>query len=1571
MVDSFRRLRGPDHLAIEAPGTSLAQTTPTPLLDEKHHPFCLFRLFSLVLHQMAAKTHANTDQGPSRRRRLLRRLGVGLLLSICLLALVRNQILSSVLHRELHRRTGGEVRITGVDVTGLNHVAIEEIRIDAPGWSGPAGEVLQIRNLSASVRLLPLLVGSIEFETIQVDLVRIRIAERSGDPTELNVMSLKPPDEDSDDDPKDPRRTVRGLGLGTIEITKLDLESGIERDGEFEDIEVSTFNATLDPPEGQDSRMAFTLAAVDAGRTTAIAKGHLDEETGAVELRIDDVDVAVGTNLALSATARAFVSELDLGGTLRTATVQWKPGEDPKANLEVENLALTLPAGMKLESEWVRFQDGHILEDLPPLPRIELESGRITLIGKELVVSGERGRIISSSGDQAVVPVEVSAEIRVRLESTPSELDDEDLASWGMRLVREAPFQIDLQIKDFDSPADSSETIVDLPRPVAKALSILTARQWSLTASARVVRGSLAADAPIIADAPIVASAELWLTNGEGMYEKFGYPLQNVDARLTVEGETIDIDFLSGIGPSGDRLGITGVIEGTGDDAAVDLNLRSPRIALDDHLLAALPKETERGVRSLFDKTAFERLKAAGMLTDEAAIDAAKQRLADLVVKRDKAEASGDLEVMRRLESAITRCEALIAAGPFQLGGYGAIDLRVHRPRGVGIPVAVEGSIRLNQVGGIFSRFPYPMTVTEGTIRLEDLAVILESPGFKVTTCAGGQGRITGRVDLPRDGRGSRDVLPELKITIANDLLNPTLLAAVPPGSDEGRTPAEIPGWPGEVRSLSVQSIIDMGLEGELAYHGQVSSDSEGETTFEFTILLERGSAAPGRHASDDADDVEDAEDADDVDDVEDAEDAEDAEDVDDVEDADLIWPREFKLDSIHAVLTVDEEKVELRSFSGLRGAGFVTADGTYDIESSIGSGTAKLQDLAVEEYLLDLVPPDSLADARDLWARWNPQGSFDATLHWTRQNESSEITLDARPAWIAFDTGAGRTRADVDRGGFRLRGDALFIDDLAVRFTSEGEVNEIMDRLRMDGGYGLAPEIGILDLDGFIDEGRFESPAMDEIFRLAIGEGFAEWWRSRSPRGEFDGRFSVSSGGERGVHVDLRPDRFTILAIPDDPKSRGGGQIAGDGRVIVENDDVLIGPLQLIGERETTCRFTFRITDFDAPLIKGSFRIDAPDSDVPEIGFLTPPFSSIIGSGGLSTGKLRVSGDLEAKYGGANDDRFLDSADASMTDDPVHYHVQGAMQFQSGTWDLGSVRLTDMNGQLQVGLDAEDGDPAAFDLDARIDRLLVEGRSVNDVLLVGSFDPAGGRNPRSGIEIDIIEGTIAQGIVRGGFRFDFDGTGYELALQVHDADLAGISRDLNEPGPPPGPLPGRLSVRLDLQGIMDEPSSRIGRGRVLVQDARLADGGSLALLQLGQLMPPIADEMATAKANLWIDGGEVLLKDVTLESDTLIMAGNGRLRLDDWQWSLRLLPKGTLPGLSDLVSMVSGTLAAVDVAGTPGDPIISLTPLPMVVPPPHIEPMKEDRDDSVPTTPIDADTETGESPEAIKEPAS
>ena len=266
----------------------------------------------------------------------------------------------------------------GSTVTGLNHVEIEEIRIDAPGWSGPAGEVLQIRNLSASIRLLPLLVGAIEFETIQVDLVRVRIAERADDPTELNVMSLEPIENDSedDDDPDDPRRTVRGLGLGTIEITKLDLESGIERSGQFEAREVSDFQRITRSSDGK--RLPNGLHACrdrsGVGRPRSPRATSTRRPAPSSFGSMMWTWRSARTSRSLQ-TARAFVAELDLGGVLKTATVNWKPGQDPEANLEVENLAITLPAGVDLESEWVRFQDGHILEKLPPLPRIELESG--------------------------------------------------------------------------------------------------------------------------------------------------------------------------------------------------------------------------------------------------------------------------------------------------------------------------------------------------------------------------------------------------------------------------------------------------------------------------------------------------------------------------------------------------------------------------------------------------------------------------------------------------------------------------------------------------------------------------------------------------------------------------------------------------------------------------------------------------------------------------------------------------------------------------------------------------------------------------------------------------------------------------------------------------------------------------------------------------------------------------------------------------------------------------------------------------------------------------------------------
>ena len=1462
----------------------------------------------------AATTSRPRPRRPWRRR--IGRLAIAFVVVLLGLVFLRNSLITLLLEDELHRRTGAEVTVEDLDVRGLHHVRIGSIVLDAPGWKGDAARVLRIDDLSATVRLLPLLSGTLEFESIRADRVLVRIAERSSDAAELNIMSLEPPktdDDDKKDEDRDEDRTVRGLGLGTIEIARLEIESGFETedadDAHYEVVGTSAFNAILDPPDDADPRMAFTLAAIEDDRTIALAKGHLDETTGRVDFRIDDVDLQLGVDLALSASARAFVSELDLDGVLRTANVSWQPGEDPRATLEVENLALTLPAGLDLESEWVRFADGRILDEAPPLPRLTLDSGRIDLDGRNLLVRGTRGRMVAGSGDEAIVPVDLSTEIRVRLESAEDATVDQPIASWGMKLLEEAPFRIDLSLSDFKSD-DDDRTVADLPRPVAEALELLTARAWNLTATATVTRGSLEPGTPISRDDSIVTSADLWLTGGRGMYEQFLYPLKDVDAQLTVDGERIRIVSLSGRGPDGGHLRLNGEILGTGDDAAVDLVLQSDRIGLDEYLLDALPDSTERGLRTLFDQTAFDRLDAAGLLVDERRIDVVRASLADAKARRFEALGRDDRGAIERLDQRIDRCETIIAAGPFTLGGHGRMRLRVHRPRGVGIPVAVEGDIRLDQVGAIFNRFPYPLVVSDGAIRLEDLAVVLEPPGLSLTTPAGGRGRLSGRIDLPRDGRGSRDVLPDLELTVTNDPLNPTLLAAIPPRVDDGRTADEIPGWPGEIRSEAVEPIIEMGLEGDLDYHGRVGSTETGSTFIDFTILLDDGSASPGRNRDGNA------------------------------PDADLIWPRGFAIDDVSAVLSVTDELVELRSFNGRRGTGTVIASGRYEIENRLGTGNARLQKLAIEDYLLDFIRDESMSRARRLWNHWRPEGSYDARIDWLDTEGVSTIKVDANPRIVAVDTEVGRTSIRFDRGGLRFRDDVILVDDIAMRSSTDGVVD---GSIRLGGGYGLAPESGDHELRGLVETARFESPSLDEIFRLAVGEGFADWWRTRRPEGDFKGRFSIASGRNRGVQAELEPSTFTMLATPGAEETRGGGRVRTGGKVTVDDDQVRIGPLEMIGARDTTCRLTFGITDFEALRVDGEFSLDAPDSRVPEFGFLPPPFSNVAGPSMMTTGDIRVSGDIAAVYG---DDTDAGSDAAGATpDDPVHYEATGAMRFVDGEGLVGDVELTKIDGVLNLRLIAERGYATDFELDARIANLLVEGRPVDGVDLVGTFDPATERDPADGVVVDITEASIGGGLIRGRFRFDFEGEAYRLGLQVHDADLAVVARDVDEPGPRAGPLPGRLSAKLDLEGLMDVPESRIGSGRILVQDARLADGGSVALLQLGQLMPPIAEDLATARAALWIDGGEVLLEDVTLESDALVLAGDGRLRLDDWRWSIRLVPRGTLPGLSDLVSAVSGTLAVIDVGGTPGAPEISLTPLPMVLPPPDIEPMTDTSD--------------------------
>ncbi len=240
--------------------------------------------------------------------------------------------------------------------------------------------------------------------------------------------------------------------------------------------------------------------------------------------------------------------------------------------------------------------------------------------------------------------------------------------------------------------------------------------------------------------------------------------------------------------------------------------------------------------------------------------------------------------------------------------------------------------------------------------------------------------------------------------------------------------------------------------------------------------------------------------------------------------DAGLIWPRKFELEDVQAALEVDDDGVELTSFTGRRGSGVVHARATYDFATDSGRGIARMRDLDIESYLLDLIPNDTADDAKALWERWLPTGRFHADLHWNRRSGVSELGLEAEPLWAELETTIGRTRLVSERGRLVFGDGIIHVDDLAISFGPDGRTD---GALRLSGDYGYGTAEGVHRLTGVLDDGRFEAPAVDEVLRLAVGDAFASWWRSREPQGRFQGRFDLDTGVETSIEAELDPSSF------------------------------------------------------------------------------------------------------------------------------------------------------------------------------------------------------------------------------------------------------------------------------------------------------------------------------------------------------------------------------------------------------------------------------------------------------------
>jgi hypothetical protein len=270
-------------------------------------------------------------------------------------------------------------------------------------------------------------------------------------------------------------------------------------------------------------------------------------------------------------------------------------------------------------------------------------------------------------------------------------------------------------------------------------------------------------------------------------------------------------------------------------------------------------------------------------------------------------------------------------------------------------------------------------------------------------------------------------------------------------------------------------------------------------------------------------------------------------------------------------------------------------------------------------------------------------------------------------------------------------------------------------------------------------------------------------------------------------------------------------------------------------------------------------------------------------------------------------------------------------------TWQIAG-RLPLRNVALQLGLDL---DISAGELSG-VCNVLPEG----DVELSGHFGITRGQLAGRPIErwqgviqraagapwvqLANVQGQLCDGTVQGTVQIDPHSSDYELALELRD-----VSVDEILPRPkthPERPRRGRLAGEVWLRGTGNDATSRRGGGDLLITGATFLQMPVLAsVLRLGA--QPARDVVDQARIRFRWEGREIVLEQVTIESQDLRLVGTGTWNMRDdtirmtlWAARPELWPR--LEALDKVLELAGQELMQYRVEGTLSAPKVTAQPL-------------------------------------------
>ena len=721
-----------------------------------------------------------------RLRLLLSALGVVLLsVGFILWLVTRPWFIIDRVEPILSRLSGGTVDIAHAAYQGDGKFLFQDLTVRADTLEGPAAQICHIGRAIVEVDPSKLMRGKIEVKDIELNEVRIRLSEDERVTGAFNLAALQP---------KWPADAGAMLPP-RISINDAVIELGVHRGKVFREAGRRSVSGSLRPDGAGKGWYNVRLVEIDDGGSVLqdgglIVDGQWNVLTSEHSFRLDNVELNESAYGMCPHIARLWWDRMALEGRVRNLKLHWSPETDFEVVFAVEDVGLTLP--IETADLWARYRNGRI-DPAPSRPRMQVHSGSLVLTRHSLALQNLAGELVSASGDEDVtgVPYEVSLRIDELIEPTW-----EDRETWMDETLATAPFTMGFNVKEFrvEHGPDGTVPGVELPAAMARVLERFELSDWMLTTSIEVARGSPTRDADgRLVPAPILSKGHALIARGAGRYERFPYPLSNLSAFLEFTNDRVLLHSLTGDGPTGATVRLSGSIAPPGRNAAVDLRLTARDVPVDEHLRGAL----NEGQRKVFD----------ALLSD-----AAHAAVTTSVGGDDR---------------------------DFTLGGIVHLDINLTRQLGLGHRIRAGGSIDIDSVGVVFDRFPYPFMVTGGALDWspEQVSVVLDADGrgLPIVTYGGGSGDLRGAIDIERDEDGKFVSLrPDLHFGIKDDHISDGVRAAF----EHAKTMSESTG------NRPDDWVRRLGLEGAVDYSAHVAAGKDGGIDYDVTAALRDGSAS-------------------------------------------------------------------------------------------------------------------------------------------------------------------------------------------------------------------------------------------------------------------------------------------------------------------------------------------------------------------------------------------------------------------------------------------------------------------------------------------------------------------------------------------------------------------------------------------------------------------------------------------------------------------------------------------------------------------------------------------------------